>query len=127
MKRVKHDYQLAMTWNSLTSIVLKNPSAGELFYTRTKQRYKSHETPDPGDELELIPIPLDDVWPLAMLYDLVEAPNPIPSNGYIKRPSLLGYEEFQHRYGLSDMLIHEANVCESLSQSVHRQILWHCG
>lgn len=51
---------------SYISIVFKNLSTGELFYTQTKQRYKPHEKPDP-DKLELIPIPLDDVWPLAIL------------------------------------------------------------
>jgi serine/threonine protein kinase len=111
---------------SHNSLVIKNPSNGELFYAQTKQRYKPHEKPNP-DELELIPVPLDDVWPLAMLYNLVEAPSPIPSNCYVKRPSLLGYEEFRHRYRLSDMLIHEAKVCQSLSESPHPNIAEYYG
>ena len=60
-------------------------------------------------------------------YDLVEAPNPIPSNCYVKRLSLLGYEEFRHRYKLSDMLIHEAEVCQSLSQCPHPNIAEYYG
>ena len=111
---------------SHNSFVFKNPSTDKLFYTQTNKRYKTNEEPD-VDELKLIPIPLDDVWPLAILYNLIQAPDPLPSNCYVKRPSLLGYEEFRHRYRLSDILIHEAKVCETFRLCSHPNIAEYYG
>jgi len=106
---------------SYNPIAFRDSSTGNFLCARTKYRYRGDEKPDP-DTLDLIPIPLDEIWPLAWDYSLTQPPNPLPSNIYIKRPSLLGYEEFRHQYRLSDLILSEVRVWEILRRHPHPNI-----
>jgi serine/threonine protein kinase len=119
---VQNDFEF-----SHTSIILKNPATGAMFYAQTKHRYRVHEKISPH-ELDVHPIPLDDIWPpISRASNLTRAPMPAPTNCYIKQPSLLGYPELRARYRLSDMLLHEAQVCETLKQRPHPNIAEYIG
>jgi len=108
---------------SHTTIILKQDD--DFFHARTSRRYRSAAEIN-ADELEVHPIPPSAIWP-PLSPDLTQAPNPLPDNCYVKRPSLLYYSEMSADELLSDSLLQEARTCEILRAHPHPNIAQYFG
>ena len=107
---------------SHTVVILRE---GEKFYyANTKCRGLSSDEIDPND-LELRPIPIDDFWP-PFPSDFTSAPDPVPADCFIKRPSLVSYDAIDD-VRLSDLLLEEARTCEILRKHPHPNIAQYLG
>lgn len=107
-----------------TKIILRD-SRSHYFYALTSQRYSSASTIDPAD-LELIPIPTSQIWPL-FPETYTRAPEPLPQNCYVKRSSLLLYGDTDASTELSTLILDEAKVCEILRVHPHPNIAQYLG
>lgn len=61
---------------------------------------------------------------------LTRAPEPLPRNTYVKRPSLISYDRFQQGplpNGIADDILAEVRICEILQQSPHPNIARYIG
>lgn len=107
---------------SHTTVILRK--GDNIFHARTKHRYSPSETINP-DNLEMRPIPVPEIWPL-FSNDLTRAPNPLPVDSYVKRPSLLYCCETDD-FHISDLLLNEARICEILRKYPHPNIAQYLG
>lgn len=107
---------------SHTAVIFRD--GDEFYYAHTKRRYQSSDQIDPNN-LELHPIPIEDIWP-PFSCDLTPAPDPVPEDCYIKRPSLVCYNETDN-VRLSDLLLEEARTCEILKKHPHPNIAQYMG
>jgi hypothetical protein len=108
---------------SHTKIILKDDS--EYFYATTDQRYRRSSDIDPS-KLNCVPIDSSKVWLLCPA-DLTRAPETLPPNSYVKRPSLLYYGDTKASSETSTLLLQEARVCEILRKSPHPNIAKYLG
>lgn len=106
-----------------TKIILRDGS--QYFYARTKQRYGSTSEVDPAN-LDLHPIPTSQVWP-PFPETFTHAPEPLPQNCYVKRPSLLLYGDTDATTKLSTLILDEAKACEILRVHPHPNIAQYLG
>ena len=105
-----------------TKVILRDKEKGSYFHSETKNRlYPSV----PIDINKLRPIPIPDFWP-PFDRSLTRAPDPLPGNHYIKRPSLLDYKD-EHVQHLSTQILDEAKVCEILRNHPHPNIAEYLG
>jgi hypothetical protein len=92
----------------------------EYFYAITRQSiFRSPQIDIDG--LDTIPIPADHVWPLADP-KFIRAPEPLPSTCYLKRPSLLYYENTPNKPDYGRQILTEVEACEVLSKHPHPNI-----
>jgi serine/threonine protein kinase len=108
---------------SHTTVILRR--GDEFFYARTIRRYRSSSEISSHD-LDLHPIPAADIWPVFST-DLTRAPDPLPADCYVKRPSLLHYADMTFRSQLSNLLLQEARTCELLRKNPHPNIAQYLG
>lgn len=106
-----------------TKIILRD--GNQYYYALTERRYWSTSEVDPVD-LDLTPIPTSQIWP-PFPADFTRAPEPLPQNCYVKRPSLLYYGETDASTELSTLLLNEAEACEILRVYPHPNIAQYLG
>jgi hypothetical protein len=105
-----------------TEIILKQDS--EYFYARTSHRlYRSLEEID-SSHLEIYPIRSADIWP-PFSDELTRAPDPLPVDVFLKRPSLISAGDTDFRPG--ELLVEEAHICEILLKHPHPHIARYLG
>ncbi|OBT69956.1 hypothetical protein VE03_00497 [Pseudogymnoascus sp. 23342-1-I1] len=102
-----------------TKIILRDASS-QYFYALSEHRYSSASEIDPAD-LELIPIPSSQIWP-PFPENYTRAPEPLPRDCYVKRPSLLLYGDTDASSRVSTLILDEARVCEVLRGNPHPNI-----
>ncbi|OBT48775.1 hypothetical protein VE00_00728 [Pseudogymnoascus sp. WSF 3629] len=107
-----------------TKIILRDGES-HYFYALAEQRYSSASEINPAD-LELIPIPTSQIWPL-FPETYTRAPSPLPQNSYVKRPSLLFYGDTDASTELSTLILDEAKACEILRVNPHPNIAQYLG
>ncbi|KAK1974625.1 serine/threonine-protein kinase [Colletotrichum cereale] len=64
------------------------------------------------------------------LPSFTRAPEPLPSNTYVKKPSLLSYDRIHHGHlqnNIADNILAEVQVCEVLRQNPHPNIARYLG
>jgi serine/threonine protein kinase len=112
---------------SHTTIIFKNSATGQYSHASTVRRYRPNDNVDIR-ELTLHAIPIADLFPsLQQLDAFTRAPNPPSANTYIKRPQLFAYPEISGRYRISDLVLHEARMCEIVRQNPHPNIAKYLG
>ena len=95
------------------------------YYAITSRRYSANSQVNLL-ELDLVPIPTLQIWPL-FPRQFTQAPELLPQDCYIKRPSLLYYSDTKASTELSSLLLNEAEVCEILRAFPHPNIAWYLG
>jgi hypothetical protein len=108
---------------SHSKIILRKTD--EYFYATSAHRYRSAADINMLD-LDLIPIPVSEIWPQFPKH-FKRAPEPLSETCYVKRPSLLYYGDTEASTGVSDLVLHEAQVCEILQRSPHPNIAEYLG
>ena len=98
---------------------------GEYFYAMTGRRIFQFSQID-VHELDAIRIPSDHIWPLADP-TFTRAPEPLPSDCYLKRPSLLYYDDTLDGHDYSDHILTEVKACEMLRLCPHPNIAQYLG
>jgi len=117
---VKEDGDLAF---SHTKIILRE--GDQYYYAIARRRYFAGSKVDPL-ELDPVLIPASHIWPLFPRH-FTRAPEPLPQDCYVKRPSLLYYGDTEVSTDLSSLLLNEAEVCEILRASPHPNIAQYLG
>ena len=109
---------------SHTKIILRE--GNQYYYAITSRRCLATFKVDPH-ELDLVPIPASQIWP-SFPTQFGRAPEPLPQDCFVKRPSLLYYGENEASNGyVSSLLLNEAEVCEILRASPHPNIAQYLG
>ena len=108
---------------SYTKVIFTNGS--QYFYATTDSRYRQTSEIDPL-KLETVPIPSSQMWP-AFPTGFTQAPEPLPPNTYVKRPSLLDYGDIHTSSATNTLLLNEARMCEILRDSPHPNIAKYLG
>ncbi|KAF8534456.1 kinase-like domain-containing protein [Trichophaea hybrida] len=68
-----------------------------------------------------------DVWPICPMGSIL-APKPIPSDCYVKRPSLLDFGDGQSdSKTISELILHEVRICEILRHHQHPNVAKYLG
>ncbi|KFZ06131.1 hypothetical protein V501_07700 [Pseudogymnoascus sp. VKM F-4519 (FW-2642)] len=109
-----------------TKIILRSSHHHQYFYALSPQRYPSTTSIDPAS-LDLHPIPTSQIHPL-FPETYTRAPQPLPENCYVKRPSLLTYGDTDaSTEELSTLILDEAKACEILRVHPHPNIAQYLG
>ncbi|KAL9095840.1 MAG: hypothetical protein Q9165_001837 [Trypethelium subeluteriae] len=108
---------------SHTKVILRRRN--EFYYAITDRRFHRPSEIDPHT-LECIPIPIEKFRPL-FPPNFTQAPQLSPQSFYIKQPSLLYYGDSPASTELSTLIMHEAEMCEILRKSPHRNIVEYHG
>ncbi|KAL9605083.1 MAG: hypothetical protein Q9219_000017 [cf. Caloplaca sp. 3 TL-2023] len=103
---------------SHTKIILQH--ARQYYYATTPSRI-SKATDIDLSGLKVHPIPASHIWP-TFSESLTLAPDPLPRNHYIKRPSLIHYDDTPASVEFKDILRHEAEIYELLMTSPHPNV-----
>ena len=99
----------------------------EMFKGRSARRYALDQEIDAKDlDCHLDPLPHGDLWP-PLTDDLTRAPDPIPNDVFLKRPIFCQYEPRTKMVKPSEVLLHEAHICEFLRKHPHRNIASYLG
>ncbi|KAH8588263.1 kinase-like domain-containing protein [Bisporella sp. PMI_857] len=117
---VEEDGDLAF---SHTKIILRE--GDQYYYAITSRRYLLHFEVDLL-ELDPVPIPASQIWP-PFPTRFARAPEPLPQDCYVKRPSLLYYGDTEASTELGSLLLNEAEVCEILRTFLHPNIAQYLG
>ncbi|RDA87713.1 hypothetical protein CP532_1784 [Ophiocordyceps camponoti-leonardi (nom. inval.)] len=107
------------------SKIILRAADGEFFYAKTNQRILSLPNID-VDELDTIGIPADRVWPLADT-EFTRAPDPLPPTAYLKRPSLIYYQDSYDHCHVPRHILTEVEACEVLRMNPHPNIVQYLG
>lgn len=107
-----------------SKIILRRTAGGEYFYAKTSQRILLSPHIDING-LDTIHIPGDHIWPLADP-QFTRAPEPLPST-YVKRPSLLYYENTPEKPDYGRQILTEVEACEILKKHPHPNIARYLG
>lgn len=111
---------------SHTEVIMRRTDDGQYFYARSPERMPSDSfTPEELASLEPIMIPTD-LWPL-FNPKLVQAPQPLPENSYIKRPRLIGFGNDPAGQNLNEQLLNEVEMCEMLAKHPHSNVAQYLG
>jgi hypothetical protein len=97
---VEEDGDLAF---SHTKIILRE--GYQYYYAITSRRYLTTSEVDPL-QLDPTPIPASQIWPPFPTH-FTRAPEPLPQDCYVKRPSLLYYGDTEASTELSSLLLEE--------------------
>ncbi|KAL6798892.1 kinase-like domain-containing protein [Trichoderma sp. SZMC 28013] len=108
-----------------TKVILKGAD-DEFFYAKTNRRMSQVPQID-INSLHITRIPADHIWPLADA-KFTRAPDPLPSTSYLKRPSLMYYEEnAKDASEYSRQILTEIEACEILRRNPHPNIAQYLG
>ncbi|KAI0410603.1 serine/threonine kinase [Xylaria grammica] len=107
-----------------TKVIVRRKVDNQYFYGRIQERVPSSAIDI--DKIKLVEIPTDDVWPV---FDpkFTRAPQSPSSGVYVKRPSILAYGDIPDSYKLSDQVLSEVEVCETLRKNPHPNIVQYLG
>ncbi|PUU77425.1 serine/threonine-protein kinase-like protein [Tuber borchii] len=108
---------------SHTKIILRE--GNQYYYAITSRQYPATSKVDLG-ELDIVPIPTSQMWP-SFSAQFGRAPEPLPQDCFVKRPSLLNYRDTEDFNHLRSLLLNEAEVCEILRASPHPNIAQYLG
>ena len=108
---------------SHTKIILRE--GNQYYYAITSRRCPAAFKVD-LHELDLVPIPASHIWP-SFPAQFVRAPEPLPQDCFVKRPSLLYYGDTEASNEVGSLLLNEAEVCEILRASPHPNIAQYLG
>ncbi|KJZ70629.1 hypothetical protein HIM_09984 [Hirsutella minnesotensis 3608] len=97
----------------------------QYFYAITKDRIGASSSVD-LDRLQKIPISIDSIWPRFSV-QFSRAPEPLPSECFVKEPNLLDYGDTPASLQLSSHILHEVEVCEILKKNPHPNIATYMG
>ncbi|KAI1426495.1 kinase-like protein [Xylaria sp. FL1777] len=106
---------------SHTKVILKKGS--EFYYAVTSQRQSTHFDPN---EVECIRIPDEHIYPAAAP-NLLQAPDPLPSNVYVKTPALVTYGDTPASSNFASLMSEEIRICEILRLHPHPNIAQYLG
>ncbi|PUU77423.1 serine/threonine-protein kinase-like protein [Tuber borchii] len=106
-----------------TKIILRE--GNQYYYAITSRRYPVTSKVD-LDALDIVSIPPSQIWP-SFPTQFRRAPEPLPQDCFVKRPSLLEYGNTEDSNHLSSLLLNEAEVCEILRASPHPNIAQYLG
>ena len=109
---------------SHTKLILRE--GNQYYYAITSHRYSDDTSKIDPHGLDLVPIPASQIWP-SFSAQFGRAPEPLPQDCYVKRPSLLHYGDTKASTELSSLLLNEAEVCEILRASPHPNIAQYLG
>jgi len=96
----------------------------QYFYARSYRRAPPTEID--LATLELHRIPTSDIWPCFPQH-LTPAPQPLPTDVFVKRSSLLHYGDSLASTSTSKLVLQEAQICEFLTQFPHPNIARYLG
>jgi len=106
-----------------TKIILKE--GDQYYYAISTRRHHIFSKVD-LHELDLVLIPVSQIWP-PFPTQFGRAPEPLPQDCYVKRPSLMQYDEPKDLAELGSLMLHEAGICEILRASPHPNIAQYLG
>ncbi len=106
-----------------TKIILRGTD-DEYFYAKTDQRILPSKIDVDG--LDITKIPADRVWPVAEP-KFTRAPDSLPSTCYLKRPSLMYYEDIPDGPHYGRQILSEVEACEVLRIHPHPNITQYLG
>ncbi|KAF2005720.1 hypothetical protein P154DRAFT_518436 [Amniculicola lignicola CBS 123094] len=107
-----------------SKIILRTAN-DEYFYAKTS--HSIFRNPQNNiDQLDTIQIPAEHVWPLADP-NFTRAPEPLASTCYLKRPSLLYYENTPEKPDYGGQILTEVEACEVLRVHPHPNIVQYLG
>jgi serine/threonine protein kinase len=106
-----------------TKIILRK-GEDEYFYAKSSQPLRPAEVDI--DTLDAVAIPMKHIWPLADP-TFTRAPEPVPENCYLKRKSVLDYEDGSDAIGFGDTILAEVEACEVLRKHPHPNIVQYLG
>ncbi|KAI8947946.1 kinase-like protein [Xylaria longipes] len=106
---------------SHTKIILRKGS--EFYYAVTGRRQLANFDPN---QLECVRIPDEHIYPTAPP-NILRAPDPLPSNVYIKTPDLLAYGSTPASSNFASQTLQEVQMCEILRQHPHPNIAQYLG
>ncbi|KAI1132330.1 kinase-like protein [Nemania abortiva] len=106
---------------SHTKVILRKGS--EFYYAITDKRQLAHFD---TNQLECVKIPDEHIYPAATP-GFLRAPNPVPSNVYIKTPDLLAYGSTPASCNFASQTLQEVQICEVLSRHPHPNIAQYLG
>ncbi len=92
------------------------------FYARTKSRGVDTDPSTLDPHL----IPASQIWP-SFREGLTRAVEPVPAACYVKLPSLLDYGDMEASKNISSLILHEAEICETLRQHPHPYLAQYLG
>ncbi|CAF9912625.1 MAG: hypothetical protein GOMPHAMPRED_007711 [Gomphillus americanus] len=108
-----------------TKLILRNEH-GQYFYTKSPQQLQRTSRID-LDSLELHAIPTEDIFP-QYLESLVQVPKDLGSACFLKRPSLIYYDDDgEESRKLGENVMKEVQICEILRQSPHQNVAEYLG
>ena len=97
----------------------------EIFKAQSQLNFPLHAESE-AEQLDcpLIPIPKEDICP-PFTDHLTLAPNPLPNDTFLKKPSVLGFSDSGPKP--REKLLHEAQMCEILRRHPHPNIVSYLG
>lgn len=99
----------------------------EIFRGQSARGYTLDQEIDTKDlDCCLDPLPPQDLWP-PLTDDLTRAPGPIPNDVFLKRPRFCQYYPRTNMCKPSELLLHEAHICEILRKHPQRNIASYLG
>lgn len=97
----------------------------EFYYAKIDQRIFGSPQIDING-LDLNRIPADNIWPLVEP-TFTRAPDPLPAGSYLKRPSLLYYDDAPDRPDYGRQILSEVEACEVFRSRPHPNIARYLG
>jgi len=108
---------------SHTKFILRE--GNHYYYALTDRRYGSAADVDPT-ELSIVSIPTSQIWP-RFPHHYTRVPEPLLRDCHIKEPSLIHYGDTKALTDIASLLLHEAEVCETLRAHPHPNIAHYLG
>lgn len=109
---------------AFTKLIIRGPNH-QYFYATAKDHIGTFSPVDTS-QLEMVPIPLENIWPL-FSDDFSQAMELSPSKYYIKEPNLLSYGDSPATLQSSNEILNEVLVCEILKANPHPNIAAYIG
>ncbi len=104
-------------------------SGDDIFHAYSKSRYRNSAEIKTEESVDIIKIPPSACCPL--FRSIFKAgPDPLPDDYYIKRPALISYDRIcnsTNPYQISDSVLAEVQICETLKQHPHPNIARYLG
>ncbi|KAF2760177.1 serine/threonine-protein kinase-like protein [Pseudovirgaria hyperparasitica] len=108
---------------SHTKIIAKHESS--YLYALSDRRFRAKSEID-LQLLTLVPIPSSNIWPDFPSH-FTRAPDDAALHYHVKRPHLIDYGDTEVSTRMSDVMLHEAQICEILRRSPHPNIAQYHG
>lgn len=107
-----------------TKLIIKGQNH-QFFYATTKERISASSSVN-LNELEMVHIPVENIWP-QFSDQFLRAPDQPSPEYYIKEPNLLNYGDAPTTLQTSNQILNEVLVCELLKANPHPNIAAYTG